>query len=520
MITATRALLICALFLCELEDTVLCQRGNCAGNQCFALFQKHTDFEDAQKSCKDSEGQLLVFGSSEADKMLTLLLSGVSGTFWLGSKTRTGEVAGHLPNCPSISVTGSSVTQLSKRCRDKLDGFLCQYTFAEPCSRFQAGGDAQVTFISHLGFEVKDVEEFPPGTVAVVQKVGGEYPDSKHVCVERKWMRAPWKCEVMRGGCEHTCSSATDTCLCPAKQTLHPNNITCTKEPCADCEHECQLEGDSYVCKCIRGYRQTGDRKSCVDINECEEQAPCTGEGEECVNTQGGFKCTCKDGFEEEDEKCVDIRICKHCEHMKCEKSGGVYKCACWNGFRVSSQDPTKCELYCTERDCLANCIRNPESDDRYQCYCPKGYVEDVRNNTTFCTDINECEIEKQCDHTCENLFGGYRCLCDEGFTLQKGYMCVPDEEVGEESGSSPPYPTQAPVYPAAMPPYIKTGSVLGITVFMMLCAALLYFLVRHISRRCGKFELPSLKHPDIDIFYLQQVTTDTYKRLSFDRQF
>uniref|UniRef100_A0A3Q3L7Q3 Thrombomodulin-like n=1 Tax=Mastacembelus armatus TaxID=205130 RepID=A0A3Q3L7Q3_9TELE len=356
MITATRALLICALFLCELEDTVLCQRGNCAGNQCFALFQKHTDFEDAQKSCKDSEGQLLVFGSSEADKMLTLLLSGVSGTFWLGSKTRTGEVAGHLPNCPSISVTGSS------------------YTFAEPCSRFQAG------------------------TVAVVQKVGGEYPDSKHVCVERKWMRAPWKCEVMRGGCEHTCSSATDTCLCPAKQTLHPNNITCTKEPCADCEHECQLEGDSYVCKCIRGYRQTGDRKSCVDINECED-------------------------------------------------------------------------------------------DDRYQCYCPKGYVEDVRNNTTFCTDINECEIEKQCDHTCENLFGGYRCLCDEGFTLQKGYMCVPDEEVGEESGSSPPYPTQAPVYPAAMPPYIKTGSVLGITVFMMLCAALLYFLVRHISRRCGKFD-------------------------------
>jgi len=36
------------------------------------------------------------------------------------------------------------------------------------------------------------------------------------------------------------------------------------------------------------------------------------------------------------------------------------------------------------------------------------------------CLDVNECEDEElnDCEHTCRNLFGSYRCECPPGFEL------------------------------------------------------------------------------------------------------
>uniref|UniRef100_A0A3B4TZ48 Thrombomodulin n=1 Tax=Seriola dumerili TaxID=41447 RepID=A0A3B4TZ48_SERDU len=65
--------------------------------------------------------------------------------------------------------------------------------------------------------------------------------------------------------------------MCPARQSLHHNNFTCTKDPCADCEQGCEQESDSFVCKCEKGYRLAKDSKSCLDVNECKEEDPCTG---------------------------------------------------------------------------------------------------------------------------------------------------------------------------------------------------------------------------------------------------
>lgn len=460
----------------------------------------------------------------------TILPSGLNGSYWLELRAGTGREAAAgtpLQNCSSISVSmGSNLTVSWQPCRENLDGFLCQYNFSEPCRGLQAVGGAQIKYTAHMGFEVKDSDSFPPGTIAVAERVGGKYPDSRHLCAFSSWLPAPWVCEVMNGGCEHGCNSTTKTCTCPARQTLHPNKITCAKDPCAECAHECQKEGDTHVCKCRKGYRLAQDGKNCVDVNECEEEDPCQKEGEECNNIQGSFECRCKEDFVEEDGVCVDVTICDKCEHMLCDKFNGVYECVCRKGFKVSPRDPTKCDLDCRERDCPARCDPNPDVKkvDMLQCYCLDGYIRDTRNNTPICTDINECELEKQCDHKCENFFGGFRCLCNEGFKLHKGYKCLPTEEVEEEeedgSGSTPSYPTPESPHSAAVPSYIKTGSVLGITVFMVLSVVLLFFLVRSVVKRCGKFELSSLKHSNIDIFYLQQVTTETYKRLSFDKQF
>uniref|UniRef100_A0A4W6CLT8 Thrombomodulin n=1 Tax=Lates calcarifer TaxID=8187 RepID=A0A4W6CLT8_LATCA len=187
-------------------------------------------------------------------------------------------------------------------------------------------------------------------------------------------------------------------------------------------------EGDSHVCTCRQGYRLARGRKSCVDVDECEERKDlCTGENRECMNTEGGFECTCKDGFVEDDGVCVNNAICEKCEHMLCKKRNGAYRCECREGFSVSAADPTKCNVHCAERDCPADCVYDPDVEriDLQKCYCPDGYIRHNGNDTALCTDINECEMGPQCDHMCENLFGSYRCICHEGFELHQNRSCV-----------------------------------------------------------------------------------------------
>uniref|UniRef100_A0A8D3CGT2 EGF-like domain-containing protein n=1 Tax=Scophthalmus maximus TaxID=52904 RepID=A0A8D3CGT2_SCOMX len=419
-----------------------CERGHCAGNRCFVLLREPEDFAGAQRSCRDSGGQLLAIDSEqEAETLANALGERSGGSYWLellGSGAAAEGAAAGLQNCSSVCASAGGSPAVSwKRCRDRLDGFLCQYTFSEPCGLLQAGGSAQVVrYTTARGFEVNDSETFPPGTIAAAGEVAGEYPDSKHVCFEGKWLRAPWRCEVLMGGCDHGCNSTTTTthtCTCPAGQTLHPNSfscakgpcVDCAKDPCVDCAQGCLPEGDSYACVCASGYRLARDGRSCVDVDECEEADRCPAEGEECLNTEGGFECGCREGFDLEDGACMNVSICDECEHM-CENSGGVFVC------------------HCAGENCLA-----------------------------------------RCDNSCEDLFGGYRCLCNGGFELHGG-KCVPVQGPEEEGGSgSPPPPPPPP------PPHTTTK-----------CAFFLLFFARHIyfphNNVIFRVILPVMLHLDV----------------------
>lgn len=525
MICTVSALLICAISLCGLGGSLGSRHGYCTRNQCFGLIEESMDFPGAREECKTFGGQLLEWNYTVLGNLRTSLPSGLTGRFWIAGNM-TEKAAATLQNCSSVSVaTGQEFARLPAPCDYILDGFLCHYTFTDHCQALQAREGARVTYTSHMGFQVHGIQTFPPGTFAVMGKVGVEHPDSKYLCYGKDWMRAPWNCEVLKGGCEIGCNSTTGRCTCPARRDLLSNNISCTADPCARCAHSCKPEGDSYACDCRKGYRLAGDGESCVDVDECKEEDPCTADGEVCVNTQGDFKCECQEGFEPEDGVCMDVSICEKCEH-RCEKPNGVYECMCMPGYKVSPKDPTRCEMYCPKRDCPAVCIRNSQdSNSESPCYCPIGFILNRVNGTAMCSDINECE-GSQC-HRCENLYGSFRCSCNQGFRLHKGEKCVAikteeeEEEEEEGSGSPPPYPTAAGVQPGAVPSYVKAGSVLGITVFLVLAAVLLFFLVHHAVKRCGSFKLDSLKHSNIDnIFYLQQVTTETYKRLPLDKHF
>ncbi|XP_076026988.1 toll-like receptor 5 [Genypterus blacodes] len=530
--THTHAFFTCALFLSGLSR-VLCQREHCAGTRCFAFIPDSVDFSGAEKFCKDRGGKLMTQQLPEEEpEMVTRLLNGLTGRFWLGQRLPDGrcpELLSHLSsaiaNC-SVKCAELNLTLRQESCLARSEGFLCQYEIEEPCSRIQVGsGGAQVTYTTPMGTHGESLVSLPPGTIATKKDQRAEYPDSRLICF-RGWSKAPWQCGLSDGGCEHSCEVQDQpVCLCPEGQSLHPNNITCTKDPCAKCEHGCnrdvRVQGSPDMCVCRKGYRLAQDQERCLDVDECVEQEPCTVKNEVCKNTPGEFECHCAIGFLEEDGECVDVSICSDCEHMLCEKSDGVYGCLCRKGFKVSEKDQTKCELNCTEQDCLVSCIPGKSF-----CTCPPGYIMDMRNNTNICTDIDECDEDQTCEHQCVNSFGSYKCLCDKGFKLRKEHECeAVDEENG--SGSTPPSPSPSPsrtsppaakVQLDAVPSYVKAGSMLGITVFLTLCLVLMVLLVRYALRRCRSFELTNLKR-EMDIFYLQQVTTENYKRFSFDKQ-
>lgn len=508
MVPPANQLVVFVLFLCGLEEA-LSYSGRCTHNQCFALFVKPTDYSGAQKSCERSFGQLFKYN-------LTLLAdifkSLPSGEFWLEQK----EAVETPQTCSSIAVsTEQSFTQTRQPCQKNLTGFLCQYPLQDPCNELSPAGGSQVIYTAPMAFEVSDSQAFPEGTTAEVIAAGSKHLESKHLCFSGFWLKAPWNCEVMDGGCEHDCNKASNTCTCPAGQSLNRNGLTCEADPCARCAQGCQQEGDAHVCGCKEGYRLKPDGQSCEDVNECEDGDRCTRAGEECVNVEGGFACNCRDGFVKEEGACVNASICFECEHMLCVKPNGFYECACREGYRVRARDPTKCDRHCTDSECPPLCDRNSEGE--MQCFCPMGYILDQSNSSGICIDINECEMGEKCEHTCVNTSGGFGCSCFEGFILHNEYRCSPvDDGEDEGSASAGSYPIPATAQPALVPSYIKAGSALGIAVFLLLCVALLFFLVHNSVKRCRRFDLTSLKHPNIDIFHLQQVTAETYKRLSF----
>lgn len=510
MVSSAKQLLVFVLFLCGQEEAVLSHRGRCTDDRCFAFFLQSTDHSGAQASCQSFSGQLLQYNST----VLTALSESLpSGEFWLEQK----EAAATPQTCSSIAVsTERSITQTRVACHKNLPGFLCQYPLQEPCSELKPAGGWGVIYTAPMAFDVWKSHTFPKGTRAAAIAAGSKHLESLFLCYMSSWLKAPWKCEVMDGGCEHNCNKTTNTCTCPAGQSLNSNGITCEADPCASCAQVCQREGDAVVCGCNEGYRLKPDRKGCEDVNECEDGDRCTRAGEVCVNVEGGFECNCRDGFSKEEGACVNSSICFECEHMLCVKPNGFYECACRAGFRVRAGAPTKCDRHCTESQCPPMCDRN--SEGQRQCFCPVGYILDEGNNSSTCIDIDECVMgEPVCEHACVNTFGGFRCSCNESFILHDEYKCLPvDSGVKKAPASTDAYPIAATAQPALVPPYIKAGSALGIAVFVLLCAALLFFLINNSMKRCRRFDLTPLKHPNINIFHLQQVTTETYKRSSF----
>ncbi|CAF94911.1 unnamed protein product [Tetraodon nigroviridis] len=420
MVFSAKQLRVFALFLCGLQEAALSHGGLCTDTQCFGVFVKPTRYSDARRVCEDFSGRMFRYNLT----VLTDIFKSLpDGEFWLEQE----EAAATPQNCSSVALTPErSFAHRRAPCHQTLSGFLCQYPLQDSCSQLEPAGASRVNYTAHMDFAVWNSQIFPMGTTAEAFAAGSQHLEWKRLCISGFWLEAPWNCEVMKGGCEHGCNVTTASCTCPAGQSLHGNNLSCVEDPCARCAQECRREGDARVCGCKEGYRLGRDGRSCVDVDECEDGDPCTGEGEECVNVEGSFECHCEDGLEREEGACVNRSICFKCEHMKCVKSSGVYECACQEGYRVRANDPTKCDRHCEESRCEPQC--DPNSQGQMQCFCPEGYILDQSNSSGVCIQIDECE--HACEHTCVKTPGGFRCSCFEGFILHRDSRCLP---VGRE---------------------------------------------------------------------------------------
>uniref|UniRef100_I3IXV3 Latent-transforming growth factor beta-binding protein 4 n=1 Tax=Oreochromis niloticus TaxID=8128 RepID=I3IXV3_ORENI len=211
----------------------------------------------------------------------------------------------------------------------------------------------------------------------------------------------------------------------------------CASGRACEAERVCVNTVGSFRCDCAPGYRTSGLGRQCRDINECLEGDFCFSRGE-CVNTPGSYTCVCSQGFtlSENRTACLDVDECVKagvCSDGRCVNTEGSFQCECQIGFTTNPEgtaclDVDECVL---SGGSICGSQRCENTIGSYSCLtnCEPGYKV---NHAGICEDINECANTTVCGANayCQNLFGTYRCVCDQGFTSSAdGKTCVDVDE-------------------------------------------------------------------------------------------
>ncbi|KAH9523898.1 hypothetical protein Btru_047351 [Bulinus truncatus] len=247
------------------------------------------------------------------------------------------------------------------------------------------------------------------------------------------------------------------------------------------CDGSCTNTEGSYICTCPAGYRlDLTDRKSCKDINECEERTSrCE---QKCINNKGSYtcscysdytldtngqtctldpskqvscyvcqqvcqttassqvNCSCRIGYEvdpKDKTNCIDLDECqsgnKPCSHV-CVNSLGSYQCSCYSGYKLAA-DRISCEA-CKSPYYGENCGNICQCNNRGTCDPVRGCVCNRQWTGVNCEiDVNECTQPDVCPsgYVCENTIGSYKCQCPTGYKLENG-VCQDINECSEAS--------------------------------------------------------------------------------------
>lgn len=176
-----------------------------------------------------------------------------------------------------------------------------------------------------------------------------------------------------------------------------------------------------------------------------------------------------------EDWTCSDAP----CEH-KCTEVEGGYKCSCFPGYIPSSQDLHMCILHCSQKKCPIRCDRNT-----HDCFCPEGYVR----SDNFCEDINECEMQEQCEHFCNNTLGSFVCSCRDRFILENEVNCVRIDLPPTTPAFTPDVNNTRKVSSAT------TSSIMWVLAVIAVVVILLIFVARYCLTKLHEQIAPSSHH-------------------------
>nr|VZI12048.1 unnamed protein product [Spirometra erinaceieuropaei] len=213
----------------------------------------------------------------------------------------------------------------------------------------------------------------------------------------------------------------------------------CSSPRLNSCDQICENTSPGYRCSCREGYRLAPDGRSCVDIDECSEEASGGGgglicpRGQRCVNKPGSFECVqdCGEGLRlsASGDVCEDIDECRTspdvCAGHQCINTYGGYHCSCRPGYELvgnQCQDINECKQgvnRCQEHEL---CVNLP-GYFRCQPVCPKGYrlAGELAGGVPNCVDIDECRVpeggKRVCPEgaTCVNVPGSFQCQCADG---------------------------------------------------------------------------------------------------------
>lgn len=177
---------------------------------------------------------------------------------------------------------------------------------------------------------------------------------------------------------------------------------------------------------------------SAADVDECAAGTAQCEENSFCVDTEGSYKCSCKNGFKREGDVCVDEDECANdahfCdEHAECINTIGGHKCVCKEGYQGSGEVCEKTVGPCDSAPCGVNGLCHPEGEAFY-CECHAGFetVDGV------CADVDECATgaDSCSEHaTCENTEGSFTCKCNPGYTGD-GHSCQDIDECATNSAN------------------------------------------------------------------------------------
>ncbi|XP_023208841.1 fibulin-5 isoform X1 [Xiphophorus maculatus] len=166
---------------------------------------------------------------------------------------------------------------------------------------------------------------------------------------------------------------------------------------------------------CTLGYALAADG-TCNDIDECETNSHHCNPTQVCINTAGGYTCSCTEGYWLIAGQCQDIDECRYgyCEQL-CANVAGSYSCSCNPGFLLNPDSRTCQDVNeCDERPCGHGCLNTYGS---FMCNCNEGY--ELASDGTTCIDLDECSFsEFLCQFRCVNTPGSFSCICPPGYYL------------------------------------------------------------------------------------------------------
>uniref|UniRef100_A0A8D0G7D3 Fibulin-2 n=1 Tax=Sphenodon punctatus TaxID=8508 RepID=A0A8D0G7D3_SPHPU len=270
---------------------------------------------------------------------------------------------------------------------------------------------------------------------------GYEFKDGECVDID-ECARGTHSCKV-----NFVCQNTKGSFYCESKQRcmdgflqdpegncVDINECTSLSEPCKP-GFNCINTVGSYTCQrnflmCNRGYHSSEDGSKCIDVDECQTGVHRCGEGQICHNLPGAYRCDCKMGYQYDSfsRTCIDVNECddNSCS-QECANVYGSYQCYCRQGYQLT-EDGHSCKDIdeCTQSAgilCTFRCVNVPGS---YQCACPEhGYTMAANGRT--CRDIDECAMgTHNCSaaESCYNIQGSFRCLL---FECPQNYRKVSD---------------------------------------------------------------------------------------------